>query len=62
MVRICLKIISDLINQVGGHTKILGIGNGLICKPLDSREREFYRRRPQCLSQFMPEYKGEIVK
>ena len=48
--------------QVGGHTKILWIGNGLICKPLDLREREFYRRRPPCLTQFMPEYKGDEAK
>lgn len=44
--------------KVGGHSKLIKIGNGLVGKPLIHREAEMYRMRPQKMSCFMPEFKG----
>eukprot|EP00095_Tigriopus_kingsejongensis_P010587 maker-scaffold449_size167299-snap-gene-0.14 protein:Tk10587 transcript:maker-scaffold449_size167299-snap-gene-0.14-mRNA-1 annotation:"hypothetical protein CRE_05913" len=47
-------------NQVGGHCKFLWIADGMICKPKNEREAEFYKRRPQVLRQFLPKCFGII--
>ena len=44
--------------QVGGHSKLIKVGNGCIGKPLIPRELEMYRLRPPKLAPFMPEFKG----
>ncbi len=46
--------------QVGGHTKFLWIGDGLICKPLIEREAMFYQARVRALRPFMPRFEGKL--
>lgn len=43
---------------MGGHSKLIKVGNGCIGKPLIPRELEMYRLRPPKLAPFMPEFKG----
>lgn len=45
-------------NQVGGHTRLLLLDEGTICKPLNPRELEFYQNIPQDIKLFVPKYKG----
>ncbi|TRY79814.1 hypothetical protein TCAL_10268 [Tigriopus californicus] len=46
--------------QVGGHSKFLWIGEGMIGKPKDTREAEFYKRRPSLLKKYLPRCYGII--
>uniref|UniRef100_A0A1B6FW76 Kinase n=1 Tax=Cuerna arida TaxID=1464854 RepID=A0A1B6FW76_9HEMI len=45
-------------NQVGGHTRLLLLDQGTICKPLNPRELEFYQNIPLDIQNFVPKYKG----
>uniref|UniRef100_A0A1B6KMH1 Kinase n=1 Tax=Graphocephala atropunctata TaxID=36148 RepID=A0A1B6KMH1_9HEMI len=45
-------------NQVGGHTRMLLLDQGTICKPLNPRELEFYQNIPSDIQNFVPKYKG----
>ncbi|BES96349.1 Inositol polyphosphate kinase [Nesidiocoris tenuis] len=45
-------------NQVGGHTRLLLLDEGTICKPLNKRELEFYQNIPEEIKPFVPKYKG----
>ncbi|XP_014258617.1 inositol hexakisphosphate kinase 1 isoform X2 [Cimex lectularius] len=45
-------------NQVGGHTRLLLLDEGTICKPLNKRELEFYQNIPADIKLFVPKYKG----
>jgi len=45
-------------NQVGGHTRLLLLDQGTICKPLNPRELEFYQNIPSEIQLFVPKYKG----
>ncbi|WAR09843.1 IP6K2-like protein [Mya arenaria] len=46
-------------HQVGGHTCVLEVGCGVICKPLIDREQKFYTSAPESLRSFIPRYFGE---
>ena len=48
--------------QVGGHSKLIKVGNGCIGKPLIPRELEMYRLSPPKLAPFIPEFKGKAFK
>lgn len=45
-------------NQVGGHTRLLLLNQSTICKPLNSRELNFYQNIPLDIKTFVPKYKG----
>ncbi|KAF6209207.1 hypothetical protein GE061_014952 [Apolygus lucorum] len=45
-------------NQVGGHTRLLLLDEGTICKPLNKRELEFYQNIPEEIKPYVPKYKG----
>lgn len=45
-------------NQVGGHTRLLLLDQGTICKPLNPRELDFYQNIPHDIEMFVPKYKG----
>ncbi|XP_044753190.1 inositol hexakisphosphate kinase 2 isoform X2 [Coccinella septempunctata] len=48
-----------LSNQVGGHTRLMVLNPGTICKPLNYRELEFYQNiQEQDIKMFVPKYKG----
>lgn len=47
-----------LTNQVGGHTRLLLLNQNTICKPLNSRELDFYQNIPQDIQIFVPKFKG----
>ncbi|XP_045475269.1 inositol hexakisphosphate kinase 1 isoform X2 [Harmonia axyridis] len=48
-----------LSNQVGGHTRLMVLNPGTICKPLNYRELEFYQNiQEQDIKLFVPKYKG----
>ncbi|KAL1137743.1 hypothetical protein AAG570_009439, partial [Ranatra chinensis] len=44
--------------KVGGHTRLLLLDQGTICKPLNRRELEFYQNIPHEIKLFVPKYKG----
>uniref|UniRef100_A0A1B6MM28 Kinase n=1 Tax=Graphocephala atropunctata TaxID=36148 RepID=A0A1B6MM28_9HEMI len=48
-------------NQVGGHTRMLLLDQGTICKPLNPRELEFYQNIPSDIQNFVPKYKGKFL-
>ena len=45
-------------HQVGGHTQLLSLDKGTLCKPLVPRELLFYLNVPKQLASFVPTYKG----
>ncbi|XP_071446758.1 uncharacterized protein [Hetaerina americana] len=47
-----------LSNQVGGHTRLLLLNDGTICKPLNARELNFYQHIPDEIQKFVPKFKG----
>ncbi|KAK9873191.1 hypothetical protein WA026_021424 [Henosepilachna vigintioctopunctata] len=48
-----------LSNQVGGHTRLMVLNPGTICKPLNYRELDFYQNiQDQDIKMFVPKYKG----
>ncbi|KAJ8948599.1 hypothetical protein NQ318_007603 [Aromia moschata] len=48
-----------LSNQVGGHTRLMVLNPGTICKPLNFRELDFYQNiQEQDIKNFVPKYKG----
>ncbi|KAK3930181.1 Inositol hexakisphosphate kinase 1 [Frankliniella fusca] len=49
---------SALCWQVGGHTRLLLLNQSTICKPLNSRELNFYQNIPHDIKTFVPKYKG----
>lgn len=49
-------------HQVGGHSRLIKVGNGCIGKPLIERELEMYRKRPSKLAPFMPQFKGFAIQ
>lgn len=52
-----------LSNQVGGHTRLMVLNPGTICKPLNYRELEFYQNiQEQDIKLFVPKYKGKLSR
>ncbi|KAL3270025.1 hypothetical protein HHI36_009081 [Cryptolaemus montrouzieri] len=50
-----------LSNQVGGHTRLMVLNPGTICKPLNYRELDFYQNiQDQDIKMFVPKYKGKL--
>lgn len=47
--------------QVGGHTQLVSIGSGLVSKPANEREAQFYLVRPKRLDRFLPKFEGIIT-
>lgn len=47
-------------HQVGGHTQLLTLDKGTVCKPLVPRELLFYLNVPEALVKFVPSYKGKF--
>ncbi|KAG8222261.1 hypothetical protein J437_LFUL001459 [Ladona fulva] len=47
-----------LSNQVGGHTRLLLLNDGTICKPLNARELNFYQHIPDEIQKYVPKFKG----
>lgn len=47
-----------LLDQVGGHTRLLVLNPATICKPLNRRELNFYENLPDDIREFVPSYKG----
>lgn len=52
--------LEPFVHQVGGHSSMLQLDENTICKPLIPQELNFYKTAPDCLKQFMAEYKGVI--
>lgn len=55
-----LVTFSFLSVQVGGHTRMLLLDQGTICKPLNPKELDFYQNIPQDIQTFVPKYKGKF--
>ena len=53
-------LLSTYPQQVGGHALLMELGEDVICKPVNSRERFFYESIPQEIRDFTPEYHGEL--
>ena len=51
--------INLMFSQVGGHTRLLLLDQGTICKPLNPRELDFYQNIPHDIEMFVPKYKGK---
>ena len=45
--------------QVGGHTPLFLLGEGVVCKPTISREKFFYESIPPAVRHFTPYFHGE---
>lgn len=61
MEEVCQPIaIQPFAHQVGGHSSIFKFDNTTICKPLITREHQFYETMPNELRMFTPEYRGMI--
>ena len=45
--------------QVGGHALFMELGENVLCKPVNSREKLIYEFIPQEIKDFMPKYHGE---
>lgn len=55
-----MAVLSPFAHQVGGHTQMLLLDQGTLCKPLIPRELHFYLNLPREMRQFTPSYKGVI--
>uniref|UniRef100_UPI00358ECB97 inositol hexakisphosphate kinase 2-like n=1 Tax=Myxine glutinosa TaxID=7769 RepID=UPI00358ECB97 len=53
--------LEPLVHQVGGHTCMLRVGEGAICKPLVQREHFVYQVLPQEMRPFTPKYMGMVM-
>ncbi|CAN7998527.1 unnamed protein product [Ixodes pacificus] len=53
-------VLSPFAHQVGGHSQMLLLDQGTLCKPLIPRELHFYLHVPREMRQFVPSYKGVI--
>ena len=53
-------VLHPLDHQVGGHTQLMLLDQGTVCKPLIQRELLFYLRIPRELRPFVPCYKGVV--
>ena len=47
-------------HQVGGHSNFQQFNKYTVCKPLFSKELEFYQEIPSALKPFIPKFKGEF--
>jgi len=54
----CLPINDSFPWKVGGHHPIKLYSEGIICKPLNSREATFYEQIPDLLRDFVPAFHG----
>merc|ERR1719348_300828 len=54
----CLPINDSFPWKVGGHHPIKLYSEGIICKPLNSREATFYEQIPELLRDFVPTFHG----
>nr|XP_002740429.1 PREDICTED: RNA polymerase I-specific transcription initiation factor RRN3-like [Saccoglossus kowalevskii] len=48
-------------HQVAGHCSMMKFDDQTICKPLISREYNFYESLPNDISQFTPQYRGTML-
>ena len=51
-------MLEPFLHQVGGHCCVLRLGEQTICKPLITREHQFYESVPDELRKFIPQYRG----
>lgn len=45
--------------QVGGHALLMELGENVLCKPVNLREKFIYESIPQEIRDFTPNYHGE---
>ncbi|XP_064455595.1 inositol hexakisphosphate kinase 1-like [Ornithodoros turicata] len=55
-----VAVLSPFAHQVGGHSQMLLLDPGTLCKPLIRRELHFYLNVPRDMRDFVPQYKGVI--
>ncbi|XP_033977590.1 inositol hexakisphosphate kinase 2-like [Trematomus bernacchii] len=53
-------MLEPFLHQVGGHCCVLRLGEQTICKPLITREHQFYESVPAELRKFIPQYRGVV--
>ncbi|XP_064626266.1 inositol hexakisphosphate kinase 1-like [Lineus longissimus] len=54
---VCLE---PFVHQVGGSSHMFSYDSTTVCKPLNEREYHFYQTVPECLKEFMPDFKGVV--
>ena len=52
--------LEPFVHQVGGHTGMLRFDDSTVCKPLITRELNFYETMPTAMMEFTPEYRGAL--
>lgn len=50
--------VKPFLHQVGGHTCMFQITPGIVCKPLEDTEANFYCSLPAGLKPYVPNYCG----
>lgn len=53
-----VTVLHPFAHQVGGHTQLMLLDHGTLCKPLIQRELLFYLNAPRGMRHFVPQYKG----
>lgn len=53
--------LQPFIHQVGGHSSFQQFEQFTVCKPLFSKELEFYQEMPTALKPFIPKFKGKFT-
>jgi hypothetical protein len=55
-----VTVLHPFAHQVGGHTQLMLLDHGTLCKPLIQRELLFYLNVPRGMRNFVPQYKGVV--
>ena len=49
-----------LVSQVGGHVNMKILNGNYVCKPLNPRELQFYRKLSAHIHDFVPKFHGTL--
>lgn len=53
--------LEPFVHQVGGHASMLRLNDVIVCKPLVTREYNFYESMPPVMAEFTPQYRGKYT-
>ena len=56
-----VTVLHPFAHQVGGHTQLMLLAHGTLCKPLIQRELLFFLNVPRSMRHFIPQYKGKSL-